>query len=89
MNVKGALFQPELIEIMRAIFDDDASRGEAHFGDESRDCVSHSRLCRKRRARPGSAENECSLGRRGMLALFARCLSGAPGGLSRTMSLIH
>jgi len=37
MNTKGAVFQPELIELMKAVLDDaamTASRGEAHFGDE-------------------------------------------------------
>jgi hypothetical protein len=36
MGPIGAVFQPELIELMKVVLDGcDASRSEAHIGDES------------------------------------------------------
>jgi hypothetical protein len=68
----GAVFQPELIELVKALLDEaTATLPETYVGDASRDRFAHSGVCRERRARPGSAENGRSLGRRGMFTLFA------------------
>ena len=44
-------------------------------------------MCRQRRARPDSAQNGCSLSRRGVYALFSRYLAGAQGSVSRRDTL--
>ena len=85
MRAIGAVFQPELIELMKAVLDSavatlpEAKRTSSMKG---RDRFAHSFMRRERRARPDSVEIGCALSRRGVLALFARYLGGAPGSLS-------
>jgi hypothetical protein len=84
VNATGAVFQPELIELMKAVLDDatamlpEAKRTSAIKAE----VVSHSCVCRERRARSDDAENGCAPIRRGVHALFSRYLAGAPGSLS-------
>ena len=88
MNATAAgVFQPELIELMKAVLDDaTAMLPEAHVGYQSRNCVQYSGICRKRRARPGSAENGGPFGHGRVHTLFARSLARAPGSVSRPAS---
>ena len=87
MHVKGAVFQPELIELMKAVLDDAARtlpRGEAHIGDESRTCVSILACAAKGERDPIVLKMmRCwpSWNARTIRMIFA----GTPGGVSRTI----
>ena len=72
--IAGAVFQPELIELMRAVLDDaTAMLPEAKRTSTMKaEIACHILECAaKRRARPDSAEKGCSLSGRGVHALFS------------------
>jgi hypothetical protein len=72
MGTIGAVFQPEPIELMKAIDDATAMLLEAKRTSTMKaGIVSHSCMCREGRARRNSAENGRSLSRRGMYPLFS------------------
>jgi hypothetical protein len=88
---KGALFQPELIEIMRAVLDEaamtlpEAKRTSAMKAE----IASHILACAAKGERDPVALKMNALSAVVKCSHYSRCLSGAPGGLSRTMSLVH
>ena len=84
MGAKGAVFQPELIELMRAVLDDAAVMlPEAKRTSTMKaEMASHILACAAKGERdPASAESGCTLGDRGVYSLFARHLSGTQGRL--------
>ena len=84
MGAIGAAFEPELIELMKAVLDDAAAMlPEAKRTSTMKaEIASHILACaRERRAKPDGVENRSSLSRRGVFSLFARYLSGAQGSL--------
>ena len=78
-----AVFQPELIELMKAVLDDaTAMLPEAKRTSTMKaEIASHILACAARRAKPDDVENRRSLSRCGVYSLFARYLPGAQGSL--------
>ena len=80
----GAVFRPELIELMKAVLDDAAAMlPEAKRTSTMKaEIASHILACAaKGRAKPDDVENRRSLSRCGVYSLFARYLPGAQGSL--------
>ncbi len=90
MGVIGAVFQPELIELMKAVLDDAAAMlPEAKRTSTMKaEIASHILACAAKGERdPTAIENRSPLSRRGVYSLFARYLSGAQGGLRQSCEL--
>ena len=84
MGAIGAVFQPELIELMKVVLDDaTAMLPEAKRTSTMKaEIASHILACAaKGERKPDDVENRRSLSRRGVYSLFARYLSGAQGSL--------
>ena len=84
MGAIGAVFQPELIELMKAVLNDAAAMlPEAKRTSTMKAQIASHILCmcREREAKPDGIENRRSLSRRGVYSLFARYLPRAQGSL--------
>ncbi len=66
MGAIGAVFQPELIELMKAVLDDAAAMLPEAKRTSTMKAETHSCMCRERRAKPDGVENRRSLSRRGV-----------------------
>ena len=73
MNPTGAVFQPELIQLMKTVLDDATAmlRKQSHVDDESGNRLADSGMRGKRRARSPGAEKFRAIGRRRLHALFS------------------
>ena len=85
MGAIGAVFQPELIKLMKAVLDDAAATLPASKRTSAMmaEMASQICLCRQGRARPVDAKNRCAVGRGRVFALFARHLAGTACGVRR------
>src|SRR5712672_2271285 len=83
MHVIGAVFQPELIELMKAVLDDAAAMlPEAKRTSTMKaEIASHILACAAKGERNPTALKIAALCRRGLFSLFALYLSGAQSSL--------